>query len=203
LIERIPQVADGQRAGLLIAPGSREQELRRIGPVLGDTLRRLQTSLPGQRVIVSRAPGVRADWLAPILAGAQAAETSELPLAQLYRTVQAAIVTSGTATLEAALCGTPHLIVYRTSSLSYAIARRLAKVEHIGMANIVLGRRAFPEFLQANLRADAVAEATAVLLQGRAVRLRQERDCVELRNALGEPGAIGRLADLALGMLDR
>jgi lipid-A-disaccharide synthase len=203
LVERIPEAPAGPRAGLLIAPGSREQELRRIGPVLGETIRRLHASLPGQRILVSRAPGVASEWLAPIFSAAPAVETSEAPLAQLYRTVEAAIVTSGTATLEAALCGTPHLIVYRTSSLSYAIARRLATVEHIGMANIVLGRRAFPEFLQGELRAGALADAARQLLLDRDVRLRQASDCAALRRALGEPGAIGRVADLALGMLDR
>jgi lipid-A-disaccharide synthase len=71
------------------------------------------------------------------------------------------------------------------------------------MANLVLGRRAFPEFLQGGLRADALSDAARALLADRTLREQQQRDCLELRKALGEPGAIGRLAELALTALDR
>ena len=203
LVERIPASSGSMRDGLLIAPGSREQELSRIGPVLGETIRRLRAESPSLHVKLSRAPGVQHAWLESILRGNESIEVSEESLPALYRQASVAIVTSGTATLEAALCGTPHLIVYRTSALSYAIARRLATVTHIGMANLVLGRRAFPEFLQGALRADALSDAARALLADRALRAQQERDCLELRKALGEPGAMGRLAELALTALDR
>jgi lipid-A-disaccharide synthase len=114
------------------------------------------------------------------------------------------VVCSGTATVEAALAETPHVIVYRTGGLSYRIARWLATVEHIGMANIVLGRRAFPELLQEELTPRAIADHLHALFldPDDTARERQRSDARELRRRLGEPGCFERVAELALARLD-
>lgn len=190
-----------ERDGILIAPGSRRQELLRLVPVLRDGLRLLreQTGLvPAVRV--SRAPGVDTTLLAPLVD--DGATLVERPLMDELRSSRVALVCSGTATVEAALSRTPHVIVYRTGAVSYAIARRLASVEHIGMANIVLGRRAFPELLQADLTPAAIARhASELFLEDGDARRRQLEDCDALRRALGEPGCFDRVAALALQQL--
>ena len=193
----------GEREGLLIAPGSRRQELLRLVPVLARAL-----SLLGERGIrpvlsVSRAPGVDEDLLRPLLSSAAEVRLTDGDLFDELRRARAAIVCSGTATVEAALAGVPHVIVYRTGALTYAIARRIASVEHIGMANIVLGRRAFPEILQGELHPAAVADAVAPLLDPGSRESAAQRDsCLQLRDALGAPGCFARVADMALEFLD-
>jgi lipid-A-disaccharide synthase len=191
------------REGLLIAPGSRRQELERLAPVLAEGVRRL-SERAGRRidVRVSRARGVDLDWLRPLTdAGARPVEGT---LFEELRRSEVAVVCSGTATVEAALAETPHVIVYRTGGLSYRIARWLATVEHIGMANIVLGRRAFPELLQEELTPRAIADHLHALFldPDDTARERQRSDARELRRRLGEPGCFERVAELALARLD-
>ena len=192
-----------ERSGLLLVPGSRRQELRALVPELARAVRILRSRWPELPVRVSRAPGVQRSWLSALCDGPEAVEVVEGPLFGHLRASAAAVVCSGTATMEAALAGTPHAIVYRTGRLTYAIARRLATVEHIGMANIVLGRRAFPELLQEGLTPDAIAETLSALFlspeDGPAAR--QRASCEELRRRLGGPGCFDRVADLAIERL--
>lgn len=183
------------REGLLLAPGSRGQELQRLVPVLVDALGRLRVDLDAP-VRVSLAPGADPEALAPLVAAG--AEMVDGPLFAELRRSRAAVVCSGTATVEAALSRTPHVIVYRTGRVSYAIARRLARVEHIGMANIVLGRRAFPELLQDDVSASAIARRVDDLFLDPDESVRQRRACDELGVALGAPGCFDRVAALAL-----
>jgi lipid-A-disaccharide synthase len=196
----------GERT-LLLVPGSREQELARVGAVLGAAAGSLVQEQPQLRVVVSRAPNVPEAWLAPLLSGCPSATVEPRPLRELFASASAALVTSGTATLEAALSLTPHGIVYRTSALSYALASRLASVEHIGIANIVLGRRAYPELLQGELNEASVLALARQLLGDESFRADQMRSCHELRTRLGEElrgsGAIARVCELALDALDR
>lgn len=193
------------RGGLLLVPGSRRQELAQLVPVLAEVVALLRSRFgPGLDVRVSRGPGVEASWLSPLTAGTLGVEVVEGELFGHLRRARAAIVCSGTATVEAALAQTPHVIVYRTGRITFAIARRLATVEHIGMANIVLGRRAFPEFLQDELRAPAVAETVAELFlaEDAPAIVDQRAASAALRRALGEPGCFARVADLVLEHLD-
>lgn len=186
------------RKGLLLAPGSRRQELVRIVPVIAAALRRLRAAGSAPEVVtVSRAPGVDPGLLQPLLD--EGAVLSERELFQELLRAEAAVVCSGTATVEAALAGAAHVIVYRTGALTYAIARRVATVEHIGMANIVLGRRAFPELLQKDLRPETLAASLAPLLDAASPEARaQAKDCAALREALGQPGCFARVARMAL-----
>jgi len=80
-------------------------------------------------------------------ASAGVATTGE-PLSLALRNVAVAVVCSGTATLECAAVGVPPVIVYRTDPLTFAVARRMVRVPHVGLPNLVLGRRAFPELVQ-------------------------------------------------------
>lgn len=192
---------EGARNGLLIAPGSRRQELERLAPVLAEGVRRMRDAVGESfEVRVSKAPGVDPRWLEPLVR--DGAELVDGPLFAEFRKSRLALVCSGTATVEAALSRTPHVIVYRTGALSYAIARRLAHVAHIGMANIVLDRRAFPELLQGDLSAEAIArEAAAPFLEGTDARTSQLAACDELTAALGAPGCFRRVAELAFDLL--
>jgi lipid-A-disaccharide synthase len=110
----------------------------------------------------------------------------------------AAVVTSGTATVETALLGCPMVIVYRMAPLSYWLARRLVNVEWIGMPNIILKRPMFPELIQDEATPHAIAAAVRSL---RAREPEMKAALNELQMALGQPGAAARAADLALEMV--
>ena len=106
---------------------------------------------------------------------------------------------SGTTTLEAAVAGCPLVVAYRTNALTYAAARRLVKIPHIGLVNVVAGKEVAPEFVQAALAPNAVADALEPLLDRQSAR--RARMIVELervRESLGTPGAARRVAAMAL-----
>ena len=84
---------------------------------------------------------------------------------QALGAAHAAVVASGTATVEAALAGVPTVIVYRVSPLTFALARRLVRVEHVGMANLLAGERVFPELLQDDFTPERLAHEVLSLIQ--------------------------------------
>lgn len=192
---------EGPREGLLLVPGSRRQELGSVGVTMGRAARRLREAGVVERIRVSRAPGVELDWLRGLRDAAGDCDVVEGRLEPWLRGAEVALVTSGTASLETALAGTPHVVVYRTSPVTYALARMMATVEHIGMANIVLGRRAFPELLQGALSEDTLVDAAAPLLGGTEAEA-QRGACRELRESLTGDRWADRVAGLAIDMLD-
>ncbi|HTB33664.1 MAG TPA: hypothetical protein VK842_02265, partial [bacterium] len=112
----------------------------------------------------------------------------------------AALVASGTATLETALLGVPFLILYRVHPLSYAIGKRLVKIHSIGLANVVAGRRVVPEFLQEGLDPAAIAAELERLLEDPQARRGQRRDLAPGLRSLGKPGVAGRVAQELLAL---
>ena len=110
---------------------------------------------------------------------------------------------SGTATVETALLLKPMIIVYRLSWLTYALARMLVNVKHVGMVNIMAGKEVVPELIQADFTAERVVKKTRTLLENRDRRDRIVRKLVSLREKLGTPGAADRVADIAMSMMGK
>ncbi|MEG0831708.1 MAG: lipid-A-disaccharide synthase, partial [Acidaminococcaceae bacterium] len=109
----------------------------------------------------------------------------------------AALAASGTVTLEAALCGLPTVIIYRTSPLTAFIVKRLLTIPDIGLPNIVAGRHILPELLQADASPEKMSAAILQMLEPTAyARLQADLDFVKER--LGAPGAVRRVAELTL-----
>jgi lipid-A-disaccharide synthase len=112
------------------------------------------------------------------------------------------ICKSGSATLEAALAGTPMVIAYSMSPFTYAVAKRAVRVQQIGLVNLVAGRRVAPELIQNDVTADKLADAAFSLLDGSSVAAREQREAFgEIRQQLGRPGAGTRVAEMALGLV--
>lgn len=198
--ERVGDPSAPLTVGLL--PGSRAQEVRALLPVLREAFERLQAAVP-ERVfqgVVSRAPGAPV----PDAPGA-GLRVSEAPLAALSRDLDLALVCSGTASLEVALAGVPHALVYRTSPLTYALARRLVRLEWIGLANLVLERpRERPlvrEFVQDAARPADLAADLADWLASGPRRARFASGVDELRERLGGAGFWDRTADEVVSLL--
>jgi lipid-A-disaccharide synthase len=103
---------------------------------------------------------------------------------------RAAIVASGTATVEAALMGTPFVMIYRVSPLTYAIGRRMVKLTRYGMVNLIAGRDVVPEFVQHEFVPSAVAESLKQLILNTSERERMLNDLAEVRRKLHPHGQI-------------
>lgn len=181
----------GALLGLL--PGSRPQELHAHAPVMAAAARRLRAERPGLVAALALAPGLEreAARLGGALEGVRV-------LAGRTHAIQAhaacCAVASGTATLETALFGTPEVIVYRTGRLNYAIARRLVRLPHIGLPNIVAGREVAPELIQDDVTPERLAAELAPWLDDPARRARARAGLGAVRERLGGPGASARAA---------
>lgn len=180
-------------------PGSRIQEVECHLPLFAGALRRLESE--GTRVFAAlgRARTVPATIVERALGGGGSMpQTSDVY--DLMGAADLLLVASGTATLEAACVGTPMVVVYRTSAVSYALGRLLVRVPHVALANLVAGRRAVPELIQGAATPARVAREAAAIL-GNPERGLQMRDAFrEVRRRLGEPGAAGRAADIVLAL---
>ena len=189
----------GERlVGLL--PGSRDAELRHHLPVLLPAARALAVSEPGLRFVLPVAATLdpRSVRAAVVTAG--------LPVAvlrgQAHRVMAAAdllLVASGTATLEAACYGTPMVVLYRLSGVSYRVARLLVRgIPGISLPNIVAGRPVVPELIQEQATPEHLARTALALLRDEAARAAQRAALLEVRARLGSGGAGLRAAAAVL-----
>ncbi len=184
---------DPVRPLVAILPGSRAQEIRYNLPPLAAAVRRMRAERPGLQFAVAAAPTLPRALFEDNLSGV------EVPIVvgrthALLGAAQLGLVASGTATVEAALLGTPMIVVYRVSPLSYAIGRRFVRVPHFAMVNLIAGRRVVAELIQRDFTAERVS-AEALALLGAPERLATMRaDLAEVRRLLGGGGASARAA---------
>jgi lipid-A-disaccharide synthase len=183
-------IADDARV-LVLYPGSRVQEIMRHIEPFVKTARALQKKHPDLQVIISAAPATEhgySNMPYPVVAA---------PALTMFSAADVALCKSGTTTLEAAIAGCPMVVAYRVGKLSYAIARRMVKISHIGLVNIVAGREVAREFVQDALDPEVVAASLDALLTDEALRRRTIEDLAEVRAKLGTPGASARVARMA------
>lgn len=189
---------DPARPLLAILPGSRRQEIaRHLGPFLEAA--RSAAAASGAAPVLARAPGIRADALAgagvPVTADAWA----------LLEHARAALVKSGTGTLQAAVAGTPLVVAYRTGPITYALARRIVRVPYVSLVNLVAGAPVVPELLQGDVEPGPLAAALGPLLEEGPRRAEMLSGLAGVRAALAGPAGSGpsaRVAELAAALLD-
>ena len=186
------------RRRLVLLPGSRSAELERHWPAMAEAAERLARRFDLE-VVVVRAPHLPE----AVLEGAECRgiAVASTGLHPLLASADLAFVASGTATLEAALCGAPMVVVYKTSALTYAVARSLVRLDHVSLVNIVAGQEVVPELLQGRLTADELERAGEAILASpdRAAAMRAA--LARVAAALGPPGGSERAAEQVLGAL--
>jgi len=186
------------RKRIAIMPGSRAGEVRRHWPVLRDAARRLAAEHDADAVVVP-APGL-SDELFPG-AGEAGVTFHRGDPEPLLAASDVLLVSSGTSTLQAALCGVPMVVVYRTSPATMALARRLVRTPHIALANIVAGERVVPELVQEEATVERVRGEAARFLESPEAADGVRRRWAEVRERLGPRGAAARAAEAVLEVL--
>ncbi len=199
LVDAIPQPMDSRplTGRIALLPGSRRQEITMLVEPMAGALRILKAEGVISEASVSMIPGIPEKLYAPVsdIPWVESAPTVEAAL----RGSSAAVVCSGTATLETALWGVPFLVAYVTSPMTWLIARMLVRgVDNIGMANLVAGFEYAPELLQRRVTPENMAA-----LLGKIVKPGPERDAIIegnslVRKTLGAPGSSRRAAELLL-----
>jgi lipid-A-disaccharide synthase len=182
---------------LALFPGSRDQEIGRIWPAFREAATDLLRAGDCDRVLVAGT----SDGHYP---GAGSLEVCRDRAAELLAAADAALVKSGTTTLEAAMTGTPMVVAYRVHPVTAAIARRVIRVPWISLVNLVAGRAVVPELVQRDASPVRLADAVRPLLRGGSAEVLAQRDgLAEVRRRLGAPGAAARVAAMARALVAR
>ena len=208
---------DPAKTWIGLLPGSRPKEIRDHLP---EMLRAARGLAGGLEFVVPLAPTLNAAQRAQVRRLAEAhgsgltfrliedigAEGAVGPTAGGARAgllhARAAVVASGTATVEAALIGNPFVVVYRVSALTYAIAKRVVKVPHVAMANLIAGKRIVPELIQSDFTAKKIVQEIEPLLPDGPPRQSMMEELKRVRGLIGKQpvgsGAIDRVAAVTL-----
>ncbi|MGH7847249.1 MAG: lipid-A-disaccharide synthase [Candidatus Binatia bacterium] len=192
---------DSTKKTVVLLPGSRRREVAyHLGPMVEAAERLAQKN--DVQFLLLRATTVDRRKID------EAIEKVSLPITVVegdtYNVLNAADLAwlaSGTATLEAALLRKPMVIVYRMAWLTYALARVLVKVEHIGMVNIIAGERVVPELIQGELTGERIFQESEKVLENSKLRVQTVKKLTGVREKLGTPGAADRVAEMAVSML--
>lgn len=195
-----------QRNPKLIAllPGSRKQEILKKLPVMLS----VTPSFPDYEFVVAKAPGVSDDFYAPLLAKFPNVRTTSNATYAVLMQAEAALVTSGTATLETALFGVPEVVCYKGNKISYLIAKRLIKVKYISLVNLIMDRLVVKELIQDAMNTQNLVQELKNLLHNQEYRNRITGDYDQLRRLLQQGGnasakAAEEIVDYATSLISK
>jgi lipid-A-disaccharide synthase len=183
---------------VLLLPGSRKSELQRHLPPMLAALKTIQEKLPA-----ARAKMVLPNPALVTLAKSLGATNLEIQIGELpwaLAEADVALASTGTVTMECAFFGVPTVTLYKTSWLTYQIAKRIVTVKSLTMPNLLAGETVYPEFIQSEATPENLSRAALELLQDETRRTKIKSQLAKIIASLGEPGAAGRAAAAILGL---
>jgi lipid-A-disaccharide synthase len=192
---------DASKFWVGLLPGSRTRELDANLPTMFEAARLLG---PGYEYLLPVAPTLQTAQVQLLARQAKGVAVRVVHDARaVLQHARASIVASGTATVEAALIGNPFVVVYRVSRITYAVAQRVVRVAHVGMVNLIAGRRIVPELIQHDFTASKVVAELRPLLENEEARATMQSDLRTVGAALrvNSEGAIKRAARIALELI--
>jgi lipid-A-disaccharide synthase len=181
-----------------ILPGSREREVRSLLPTMLQASMRLARTHPGLQAVVAQAASIRDGLIEEVSGNSVKLRVIKDQPSEVMAVSDLLLVASGTATLQAAVVGTPMVIVYRTNWLTYRAARALIRINCIGLVNIVAGQMIVPEVIQYDVTPERLTEEVAHLLRDREASRQMREALGKVRASLGIPGASRRAAQVVL-----
>ncbi len=172
------------RSVIGILPGSRKQEINIKLPIMLEVAKQL----PEYQFIVAKAPGIEDAFYTGLLKDLKNVSTLKNQTYSLLYEAKAALVTSGTATLETALFGVPQIICYKGSSISYEIAKRIIKIKYIGLVNLIMNKPVVRELIQADLTTENIISELKIILENSSKQHQIFEDYATLKRLLATGG---------------
>jgi lipid-A-disaccharide synthase len=169
---------------IALLPGSRKQEIKVKLPLMLEASKHFNA----YQFVVAKAPGIELDFYDEFLQQYKNVNTSSNKTYDLLLRSKAALVTSGTATLETALFGVPQVICYKGSNISYQIAKRLIKIKYIGLVNLIMNKEVVKELIQDELTTDNIVRELEMILYNQEKQQQIEKDYTTLKRILSEGG---------------
>ncbi len=169
---------------IALLPGSRKQEISKKLPIMLEVAR----SFSSYQFVVAQAPGLDDSFYAPFLAAYQNVSTVRNQTYDLLLKAEAALVTSGTATLETALFGVPEVVCYKGSNISYQIAKRLIRIKYISLVNLIMDKLVVTELIQHELTAPNLVKELESLLSDEKKKEQLRKDYAALKELLSAGG---------------
>ena len=191
---------DAAKPIVALLPGSRQGELAHHMPVLVEAAAKIRAA-GNRQFVLALAPGLSPAPVNSYMRPDLPIRIVENATYDALGAADVAIVSSGTATVETALMGTPMVVVYRVSPLTGWIGKRLVKTPFVAMVNLIAGKRVVPELIQGDFTPERVAAEVELLLGSAEIRGEMKRELAQVRERLGPPGAIERAADIIAGMI--
>jgi lipid-A-disaccharide synthase len=176
------KLSDKPIVGLL--PGSRKQEILKKLPVMLE----VSKSFPDHQFVVAKAPGVEESFYDDLLKPYSNVSYVSNQTYSLLMQADAALVTSGTATLETALFAVPEVVCYKGSPISYQIAKRVIKVKYISLVNLIMNKLVVKELIQQELTAENLKKELSELLFNEERKKQLQKDYCDLKNLLSQDG---------------
>ena len=184
---------------IALLPGSRKQEINKIIPVMLE----IADQYPEHQFVIAATLAIPADYYRSLIPDDSGINIVYDQTYALLKHSFVAVVTSGTATLEAALLNVPEVVGYITSKLSYKVGIRFVRVPYISLVNLIMGKEVVREFIQDEMTGKTIKQELDRLISDVEYRENMLKDFSELKKVIGKPGASKRVAELILKEMDK
>ncbi|MGL4209071.1 MAG: lipid-A-disaccharide synthase, partial [Candidatus Adiutrix sp.] len=186
---------------LALMPGSRSKVFSRLAPIILKAAELVAQKTENLELAIPLADSISPELMASFIAQAPLSLKNKLKVIpnlsrEILKAADVAIVASGTSSVEAAIIGTPTVVTYKVSPLSWAVGRKLVSVPYASIANLVAGREIIPEFLQEKATPENIALAASTLLSNPAAHTAMKNDLAMVRTKLGPLGASARVVEI-------